>query len=209
MKPFAYAYLVKGESKFEELRVIFARAADEVIVLSDDTAHTHSVIVVSSTDGAGDNEDGEVVVSQNHDNSFHYDIDALMAIEHIGNEGLQVGEPSNAWNDDEAMADVAIVPFPVEDPVDAVPLQAIPPLDMLEISSGSAHSSQFNVWDYLDISFSESDGSSATDLSTGHSVSNGMMHGRCIHVSKKKVGPNEVNGRVSSSSSNSAFRTSK
>lgn len=83
-------------------------------------------------------------MSRNHDDSSHYDMGALMAIEHIGDEGLQVGQPSNEGTNDKEMDDVAIVLFPVEEPVDYVPLQVIPPLDMIEISSGSSHFSQVN-----------------------------------------------------------------
>lgn len=204
-KPFTHAYFLNGEPKFEELCVIFAPAYVQLIELSsnDDTAHSNSVIVLSSTDTAAQDDNRLAVVSANHDDSSHYDVGALMELEHVGDEVMQGGE---AWNDGlhaVAMADIANVPFRVESPIHAVPLQVIPPLDMMEISSGSSHSTTLhNWWDYINVSFEDSEGSSATDLSTGHSVNTGRNNGHRTPMRKKKNGRKEDSGRGTSTSSN-------
>lgn len=210
---FAHAYLIYGESKFEDLRVIFApaarEAAREVIEVSsnNNTQYSRSVVVLSSTETEAPDDNGVVVISRNHDDSSHYDIGALMDIEHIGDEELQAAEPwIEGLNDgamyDEAMYDDAsLVPFEVQEPINAVPVQVIPPLDRIEISAASSQSSQFAWWDYINVTFEESDGSSATDMSTGHSVNNGSNNGRCMR--KKKSAHKEHDGRLTSTSSNS------
>lgn len=63
----------------------------------------------------------------------------------------------------QSMEPFAIVPY-----VEPVPLQSIPPLDMVDISSSSTQSPLFNWWDYLE-AMSDDTSSTATDTSTARS----------------------------------------
>lgn len=40
-EPFSWAYLAESEPKFEELSVIFARAVDDIVVVSSDEEGTN------------------------------------------------------------------------------------------------------------------------------------------------------------------------
>lgn len=79
----------------------------------------------------------------------------------------------------------------------------IPPLDMIEISSSSSHSSLAIWWDYLDYIL-DSDCSSAMDHSIATSV-NRPVGRRYGQMRKKKVDTPEDKGRLSSTASNSRF----
>lgn len=70
------------------------------------------------------------------------------------------------WTDQtpENVDPYAIVPY-----VQPVPLQSVPPLNLVSISSDTSKSSLFNWWDYLE-AMSDDTSSTATDTSTARSV---------------------------------------
>lgn len=177
-----HAYLYRGEAKFDELAVIFDPPACQVIMATNEEVWT-------------------------------YDIDALMALEYAPGGGDQVGNeaaPDQQIDLLSLQADVQLVPPNAthEEPIDAIPLQVIPSVHMIEISSSSSHSSQVNWWDYLDY-MSESEGSSATDMSTANSF-NVLLDGhRHTQIRKKKVAKDEDKGRATSTASNSPFGKKK
>lgn len=142
------------------------------------------------------------------DEDSHYDIDALMALEYGPPE---VDEQWNEVPPDEPMdlpnanANLQLQPHPVdaiyEEPVHAMAIEVVPPLDVMEISSSSSHSSQVNWYDYIDY-MSESDGSSATDMSTANSFNIPVNGHRYNQLRKKKVVHKDEKERVSSTASN-------
>lgn len=128
-EPFSWAYLAEGEPKFEELSVIFARAVDDIVVVSSDEEGTN------------------------------------LPNELTGKEFILIDDemPQQEEQRDMIVEPYAIVPY-----VEPVPLQSIPPLDTINISSTSTQTSVFNWWDYL-ACMSDDEGSTATESSTARS----------------------------------------
>lgn len=59
----------------------------------------------------------EVALAKNEDPS-HYDMDALMALEHVDTDGVEIVQPSNVFDNDVAMDYLVI--GPVIDPTHAL-----------------------------------------------------------------------------------------
>lgn len=122
-----------------------------------------------------------------------------------GNEMIVVHEDVHepeGWvmvHPDEAMVDAD-----VGSPIHAIPLQMIPPLDMIEVSSNSTQSECVNWWDYLNL-MSDEEGSSQTDISTANSFSYSQQGIRGRRIRKKPVSPKDDGIRLSSTASNSPF----
>lgn len=112
-------HIYRGEAKFEELTVIFAPPPCAM----NDTSN---------------------------DEGWHYDMDSLLALEYgppagddMSIDNVATDQPMDLPMDD---ANPQIQPLDTiyVEPIDAMPLQVIPPLDLIEISSSSSHSSQVN-----------------------------------------------------------------
>lgn len=178
---FAYAYLAKGEAKYEELAVMFSPYVDNVVLVSSDDDN------VEPTKGLLGKK-------------------FVLVDENVGNVDNNVGEVEVHAQKGGRGDDLAIVPY--VGPEMAQPLQMIPPPHAVDISSMDTESSVFNWWEeYLDV-MSDDDGSTATDASTANSVAIGVNtskgnwtgYSRYTYYSPKKPGT-----RFSSTASNSPF----
>lgn len=127
----------------------------------------------------------------------------------VGNEFVLVdeelpaadGDPDFVMVDEEPVMMVhplAIIPY--EEPVQAVPLQMVPPLDMVEISSSSTQSSLVNWWEYVDF-MSDDEGSTANSFNYASATKKGIRE----HASRCKtyLSPVKKGVRLSSTASNS------
>lgn len=105
------------------------------------------------------------------------------------------------------MADIveALAIVPHLDPDEPKPLQMVPPLDMIDVSSSSTQSSLFNWWEYIEL-MSDNEGSTATDTSTANSFAFPTMASKGIyrHTSRyKNKSPTKPSIHLSSTASNS------
>lgn len=135
-----FAYIAQGEAKYDDLSVIFAQAVSDVIILSSD-------------DEELPNATGKdfVLVDEELPN-------APVEPEYVVVDEMMIEQPKNT---------MAIVPY--QPPVEAIPLQAIPTLDAIDISSSSTQTELLNWWEYVDFT-SDDEGSTATDASTARSL---------------------------------------
>lgn len=187
--PFACAYLAKGEGKYEELSVMFARAFGDIVNVpsDDDTMELPTEML------------GKEFVPV--DDAMPRKDDALMVDwQFVGMDVAAPHEPAGMMVDN-----LAIVPY-----IEPLPIQSIPPLDTINISSSSNESSLANWWDYLAVS-SDDEGSTATDSSTARSFNfySSTKRGFGKHSSRYKSHLSPVKPTVHLSSTASNFPLAK
>lgn len=189
---FAYAYLAKGDAKFEELAIMFAPFVDNVIIVSSDEENMGNgipgkkFILVDEDVGLVDNNVGKETGTRETDYVL---VDA-----------------DGAHTQEAVMVDqLAIVPY--IEPEEAQPFQIIPPLDMIDISSTSTQSSLFNWWEQIGM-MPDDEGSTATDTSTANSFAFAVSTAkgtRTGYSRYKYYSPIKPGIHLSSTASNSPF----
>lgn len=135
---FAYAYLVKCEPKFEELAIMFAPYVDNVVLVSSDEQNVDPRNCIPGKKFVLVDEDVGTLVNIVGDDPGVGDTDYVI----VDSDGAQTQEGGMVNH-------MAVVPY--VGPDQALPLQMMPPLDMIDISSTSTQSSIFNWWEHISI----------------------------------------------------------
>lgn len=167
-----------GEAKFEELTVIFAPYVDNVVLVSSTSESEKRFVLV---DEDTDPEDEGAMESDN----------------------LNADLVHNHQSIADVVEELAIVPY--VNPEEQKPLQMIPPLDMIGVSSSTTESSLFNWWEQISL-MSDDEGSTATNTSTANSIAFATVEPKGIrhHTSRyKNKSPVKPSIRLSSTASNS------